>query len=91
MVDAGPRLDYARDAILDAKVITKHRCTKEKKKTYTKPLYVVSCFFASFFLFFFLLFLYFFQGSSNLNSRTKMLLMSDLSHTLFLERIGVKW
>jgi hypothetical protein len=34
--------------------------------------------------------LIFFQGTSRLNSRTKMLLMSHMPHTLFLERVGVK-
>jgi hypothetical protein len=35
--------------------------------------------------------LIFFRGTSKLNSRTKMLLMSDMEHTLFPEKVRVKW
>jgi hypothetical protein len=83
---ASPRLDCARDESLDTKEITKHHCTKEKKHTHKAPSMLSLAFFASFLflLFFFLLFFIFFQGTSKLNSKTKMLLMGNLPHTLSL-------
>jgi hypothetical protein len=81
---ASPRLDCARDESLDTKEITKHHCSKEKKHTHKAPSMLSLAFFASFFVssfFLFAVFLYFFQGTSKLNSRTKMLLMSNLPHS----------
>jgi hypothetical protein len=73
---------------MDIKLITKHHHTKERK-THTKAL-LCCCFFLFFLLFYFLFFDIFFRGTSKLNSRTKMLLMSNWPHTLFLERVGEK-
>jgi hypothetical protein len=76
---------------LDKKVITKHHRTKERK-THTKRL-LCCFFFCSFYFFsFFLLQLFFdnffFRGTSKVNSRTEMLLMSNWPHSLFPERVG---
>jgi hypothetical protein len=73
--------------VLETRAWTRSQSTTaQKKRKHTQsPFYVVSCFFCLFFLFlFFLLFFIFFQGTSKLNSRTKMLLMSNLPHPLSL-------
>jgi hypothetical protein len=74
--NGGSRLDCARDTSLDTKVITKHHRTKEKK-THTKP-FLCCCFFCFFLLFSATFFdNLFVRGTSKLNRRTKMLLMSN--------------
>jgi hypothetical protein len=71
---------------LDTKVIIKHH-HRNKKKTHRKPLHCC-CFFFFFFYFFFFaatfFYIIFFRGTSKLNSKTIMLLMSNLPHTLSL-------
>jgi hypothetical protein len=77
----GPSLDYARDASLDTKEVTKHH-PEQKGKTNAMN-YTLAFFLFSLFIFFF------FRGTSKTDSMNKGIQVSKSPHTLFPEKVGV--